>query len=330
MATVRSNRRIERAGVNAVRTLLEDHEHIVQEIDGGNDHGEDLIINVTRAGRRTGHYFAVQVKSGQKYKRARGYAIPVEDHFEDWRQSRIPVVGLVYDPDAGEIFWVNLTKELRAVSTSPSWVQISSSSRLSHDTIRGFIAETEAYVDNAGMRVRSGTSEDGFASAARARRGLDAATAPNPMYEGLGDFALRHEQKIDTVMRDIRLALPLMALAIIMAWEWPYQIRFVERNAPGMSPLPWVLNVYTFLAYAAVTMFFEFRAGRFPKQLGQWFSLFAINFLWVPMEDKGEGGWWGTAWIILGVFAPSIGHKALLVFFVGYAKERKRRAQESA
>ncbi|MER7582350.1 DUF4365 domain-containing protein [Kitasatospora sp. NPDC097691] len=62
MATIRPSRRIERAGVNAVRTLLEDHEHIVQEIDGGNDHGEDLFINVTRGGRRTGHYFAVQVK----------------------------------------------------------------------------------------------------------------------------------------------------------------------------------------------------------------------------------------------------------------------------
>ncbi|MGY0466322.1 DUF4365 domain-containing protein [Kitasatospora sp. cg17-2] len=330
MAKVRPSRRIERAGVNAVRTLLEDHEHIVQEIDGGNDHGEDLFINVTRAGRRTGHYFAVQVKSGKKYKRAHGYAIPIEEHFEDWRQSRIPVMGFVYDPDTDAIFWVNLTKELRAASEPPSWVQIPLSSQLSHDTIRGFIAEVEAYVDNAGMRVRSSTQEEGFAGAARARRGLDPATAPNPMYEGLGDIALRHEQKIDTVMRDIRRALPLMVLAMIMVWEWPRQIKFVEMNS-HMSPILWVVNVYMFIAYAALTIYFEFRAGRFPKQLGQWLSLFATNFLWVPAFDPGDGhGWWGTTWIVLGVFAPSIGHKALLVFFIGYAKERKRRAQELA
>lgn len=330
MAKVRPSRRIERAGVNAVRTLLEDHEHIVQEIDGGNDHGEDLLINVTRAGRRTGHYFAVQVKSGKKYKRAHGYAIPVEDHFEDWRQSRIPVMGFVYDPDTDAIFWVNLTKELRAATEPPTWVQIPLSSRLSPDTIRGFIAEVEAYVDNAGMRVRSSTQEEGFAGAARARRGLDPAAAPNPIYEGLGDFALRHEQKIDTVMRDIRRALPLMILAMIMIWEWPRQIKFVEMNSK-MTPTLWVINVYMFIAYAALTIYFEFRAGRYPKQLGQWFSLFAANFLWVPAFDPGHGhDWWGITWIALGVFAPSIGHKALFVFFIGYAKERKRRAQELA
>lgn len=329
MATVRPGRRIERAGVNAVRTLLEDHEHIVQEIDGGNDHGEDLFVNVTRAGRRTGHYFAVQVKSGKKYKRARGYAIPVDDHFEDWRQSRIPVMGFVYDPDVDEIFWVNLTKELRAATDPPSWVQIPRSSRLSHDTIRGFIAGVEAYVDTTGMRVRSATQEEGFAGAARARRGLDPVTAPNPLFEDLGDFALRHEERIGTVLRDVRRAIPLMFLAVIMIADWPYEVGFVKRYS-DMSPVAWVLNVYWFIAYAAVTMYFEFRAGRVPRELGRWFSLIAFNFLWVPFWDPGGSrGWWGTSWIAAGVIVPSMGYKAILVFFIGYAKERRRREQKA-
>ncbi|WP_327297749.1 DUF4365 domain-containing protein [Streptomyces sp. NBC_01197] len=70
MSTVRSSRRIERAGVNALRTLLEEDNHLVQEIDGGNDHGEDMIVNFTRHGKRTGYWIAIQVKSGKKYKRA--------------------------------------------------------------------------------------------------------------------------------------------------------------------------------------------------------------------------------------------------------------------
>ncbi|MFE4676167.1 hypothetical protein [Streptomyces sp. NPDC056723] len=61
---VRASRKIERAGGNALRAPLEEHEHIVQEIDGGNDHGEDVIVNFTRNGKRTPYWIAIQVKSG--------------------------------------------------------------------------------------------------------------------------------------------------------------------------------------------------------------------------------------------------------------------------
>ncbi|MGW1173327.1 DUF4365 domain-containing protein [Kitasatospora sp. NPDC002543] len=329
MATIRPSRRIERAGVNAVRTLLEDHEHIVQEIDGGNDHGEDLIVNLTRGGKRTGHYIAVQVKSGKKYKRARGYAIPIDDHYDDWKQSRIPVLGFVYDPDTGEIFWTNLTKKLREAPKAPSWIQIPEDSKLSNDSMRGFAAEVEEYVDSAGMRVRGRTQEEGFSGAARARRGLDPETAPNPLFEGFADFALRHEEKIDTLARDVRRAIPLMILAIIMAWEWPYQIRFVERYS-DISPLPWVMNIYTFISFAALAMYFEFRAGRIPKETGRWLALFAGNFLSVPVWDHGDQrDWWGTVWIFAGAFGPSLGVKFIFVSFVGFARERRRRSLSS-
>ncbi|MCX5406178.1 DUF4365 domain-containing protein [Streptomyces sp. NBC_00335] len=330
MATIRPSRRIERAGVNAVRTLLEDHEHIVQEIDGGNDHGEDLFVNLTRSGKRTGHYFAAQVKSGKKYKRARGYAIPVDDHYDDWKQSRIPVLGIVYDPDTGMIFWTNLTKQLRAAEQPPSWVQIPLSSRLTSENMRGFAAEVEAYVDGAGMRVRGATQEEALTEAIRARKGIDPELAPNPLYEGFGDFALRHEDKIAQIARTLLQATPLMILALVMVFEWPYQVRFVERYS-DISPVMWILNLYIFMFYMALTMFFEFRAGRVPKETGHWLALIAGNFLWIPIWDPGgHRGWWGTLWILLGATVPSWGYKTLLVHFIWYAKERRKRAQQAA
>ncbi len=134
MAKVNSRRRIERAGVNALRSLLEDHHHLVQEIDGGADHGEDLYVAVVREGRRTGHLVAVQVKSGQKYTRAQGYAIPVEDHREDWKQSRIPVIGVVYDLDKKQLFWTNLTQELRD-GNDANWIHIPRTNELSPKTM---------------------------------------------------------------------------------------------------------------------------------------------------------------------------------------------------
>lgn len=145
MAKVNSRRRIERAGVNALRSLLEDHYHLVQEIDGGADHGEDLYVTVVQEGRRTGHLMAVQVKSGQKYVRAQGYAIPVDDHREDWKQSRIPVIGVVYDLDSEQLFWINLTQELLAGNTA-TWIRVPRTNELSAQTINGFItAAVEAF-----------------------------------------------------------------------------------------------------------------------------------------------------------------------------------------
>lgn len=44
MSEVPESRRVGRMAVNEVRALLERYGHIVQEVDGGNDHGEDLHV----------------------------------------------------------------------------------------------------------------------------------------------------------------------------------------------------------------------------------------------------------------------------------------------
>ncbi|MFF9640544.1 DUF4365 domain-containing protein [Kitasatospora aureofaciens] len=335
MATIRTSRRIERAGVNAIRTLLEDHDHIVQEIDGGNDHGEDLFVILTRGRVRTGHIVAIQVKSGMKYKRANGYAIPIEDHYVDWKGSRIPVLGVVYDPDSTLLYWTNITKRLQSTNESPGWLQISRDAELSSGTIRGFVAEIEIYIDRQGMRIRGASEEESFAGAARARRGHfdgpapDPEAAPNPLFEGLGDLALRYEEAIGRGVRFIRRVLPLTVLALVMALEWPKQIQFAENYGGGFSPVMWTLNIYCFIFYAALTIFFEFRAGRIPRETGRWLSLIVGNILWIPVVDNGrDHGWYTTTWIWVGVIAPSLGWKFLLINFVGDAMERRRRLRD--
>jgi hypothetical protein len=150
VATISASRKIERAGVNALRTLLEEHDHLVQEIDGGADHGEDLHVWFASEGRRTGHVIAIQVKSGQKYKRANGYAIPVADHRGDWKESRIPVVGVVYDRDEKRLFWINLTKELRRGSKA-TWIQVPRGNELIDGSLDGFIADLREFIDAQGM-----------------------------------------------------------------------------------------------------------------------------------------------------------------------------------
>ncbi|MEU3319620.1 DUF4365 domain-containing protein [Streptomyces sp. NPDC006785] len=328
MSTVRASRKIERAGVNALRALLEDHEHIVQEIDGGNDHGEDMIVNFTRAGKRTPYWIAIQVKSGKKYKRVNGYAVPVDDHFDEWRQSRIPILGVVYDMKKRELFWVNLTEQLKSVEESPGWVQVANSSLLNSETIEQFFTEVANYAGEERMRIRATTDEEALSEAIRARRGLDPATAPNPLFEELANIALKYEDRLKAISRNLAAALPMMFLIMLMMWVWPYQIRFVE----GSSDMPawlWVSNLYLFMFTMSIVIFFELRVGRFPIETGKWLWMIAANFFWLPVIDAdGDSGWWGTFWITAGALVPSFGHKVLIVTFIRFAMDRVRKRRE--
>ncbi|MFI1382923.1 DUF4365 domain-containing protein [Embleya sp. NPDC020886] len=61
----------------------------------------------------TSDVIRVQVKGGDKWRRANGYAIPVSHHGDTWANGNIPVYCVVYDPDSKKLFWANATQQLR-------------------------------------------------------------------------------------------------------------------------------------------------------------------------------------------------------------------------
>jgi hypothetical protein len=102
-------------GVNAVRTFLEHHGCVFQEVAQQNNFGKDGYVDIGERGVITFLCAALQVKFGASYRTAKGdYVIPVDSHADTWRKSTIPVFGLVYDPDDGLIRWIDLTGYLRA------------------------------------------------------------------------------------------------------------------------------------------------------------------------------------------------------------------------
>ncbi|MFJ2159774.1 hypothetical protein [Streptomyces sp. NPDC087856] len=111
--------------VNEVRALLERHGHIAQEVDGGNDHGEDL-----------------QVKGGVSTRIRRGHRVPVGDHGGNWRDGRLPVLCIVHDPERGGLFWANATRQLRraeALRKTLKSVVVSRDSVLDDNIIGNFV-----------------------------------------------------------------------------------------------------------------------------------------------------------------------------------------------
>ena len=61
--------------------------------------------------RITGLCAAVQIKGGKSYRRTDGsYFIPLDEpHRKIWRESSVPVLGLVHDPEDGLIRWCNIS-----------------------------------------------------------------------------------------------------------------------------------------------------------------------------------------------------------------------------
>ena len=112
MGSVPESRAVSRTAVNVTRFLLEGHGHVVQEIDGSNDFGEDLYVTFTQGGERTSDIIAIQVKGGSSYRTRRGFRIPVENHTQQWESSAIPVICIAYDPESQNLHWANATESL--------------------------------------------------------------------------------------------------------------------------------------------------------------------------------------------------------------------------
>ncbi|MBM7774401.1 hypothetical protein JOD54_004605 [Actinokineospora baliensis] len=142
-------RKAGRAAVNALRALLERHNHIVQEVDGQNDFGEDLHVTFTEGGEVTGDLVKIQVKGGHSWRRATGYAVPVGDHGSTWADGNIPVLCVVHDPDTDGLYWANATKQLLAARRGGEVLKaiaVSLDDVLDDTSIADFVAEVRRYL----------------------------------------------------------------------------------------------------------------------------------------------------------------------------------------
>ena len=101
---LRKNRAKERAAVNAARSFFEANGCVFQEVDQGNDYGKDAYVDLVDGDKVSGHCIALQIKGGKKYKRANGYVIPIESHELVWRQSPLPIAGIVFDSESKTLY----------------------------------------------------------------------------------------------------------------------------------------------------------------------------------------------------------------------------------
>jgi hypothetical protein len=135
--------------VRAVAAIFEDHSMKVQRIDQANDIGRDLLVDLIEESGYTGEVIALQVKSGTKYKRSDGYAIPCSGKDAAfWRDTTVPIFGVVYDDELNALFWVNLSEWATDPyhPEPPTAVAVSSRQPLTGATLDGFLAAARCYL----------------------------------------------------------------------------------------------------------------------------------------------------------------------------------------
>jgi len=112
----------ERGAVNAVRTLLEAHRHVVDEVEGRNDYGRDLIVDITERGEITGAIIGIQVKGDRRFIKDGDWELPASPKDRRyWAESSVPIVGVLWNPDDGGMRWINLTAYARTDPTISTW-----------------------------------------------------------------------------------------------------------------------------------------------------------------------------------------------------------------
>lgn len=102
-------------GVDFIRSIVNYNNCIFHEINANNDLGIDAMIEIIKDEKPTGKLIATQIKSGKSYfnKKKNLCKLPVKNHSEYWTNYHLPVYGIVYVPEYGDAYWVNIKNYLK-------------------------------------------------------------------------------------------------------------------------------------------------------------------------------------------------------------------------
>lgn len=110
-----------RAGYRRLEAVLEAANIVVHRVETENDIGRDAFVDIVAGTEITGGVVCVQVKSGRSFFHENQWIIPgAPTDFTLWRESTIPVFGIVHDPDEDSLRWVDLS--LAASTTSDGYL----------------------------------------------------------------------------------------------------------------------------------------------------------------------------------------------------------------
>ena len=150
---------IEKKGINAFKTLVEEQGSIFREISGCDDIGHDGNIEIcTKKDDKyfpTGIEIKVQIKSGESYfKENNAFIKGDKKHFEYWKNHILPTIGIVYNPKNKTLYWTNISEYLEQQNEFNNY-NIPCDKILNEESFQYFIDECLNYCRNNKNRIDS-------------------------------------------------------------------------------------------------------------------------------------------------------------------------------
>lgn len=101
-------------GINYIRSIVEATSCLFHKIEQENDLGIDCIIEFTKDEKPMHKSIAGQIKSGESYYdvNSNQCKIPVNSHYEYWKNYPLPVYGFVVVPQLEKAYYVNIKNYL--------------------------------------------------------------------------------------------------------------------------------------------------------------------------------------------------------------------------
>jgi len=171
---------IERQGINYVRNVVESCNCTFEEIDLGNDVGNDGYIEFILGEEATGCCIGTQIKSGRSYISSdqRTYYIKAnKDHFEYWNSHILPIAGIVFNPLKRKAVWCDITEYLEknpeAIENGPHQIAISTDNEFSKITFHSFIKHFLRYQEKYQKGDNFGHSLEYFADIKNTQKCLE-------------------------------------------------------------------------------------------------------------------------------------------------------------
>lgn len=114
---INPNRETELEGIDFVRAVARRSKCSFQEFSHLNDQGNDCYIEFVENLIPLNYGVFVQIKSGASYKDGIGYKIPSDkNHLNYWSKSLYKAIGIVYDPEKANAFWVDISNYIESNS----------------------------------------------------------------------------------------------------------------------------------------------------------------------------------------------------------------------
>lgn len=187
------NIKIEKQGVRFVQAVVEDNHCIFQELSRENDQGNDCYIEFVKDGYATNYCVFVQIKSGNSYKDKSGYKIKADQaHLKYWSKALNLTICVVYDPEIGKAFWVDITsylaKQPQVLQQHYHTIRIDKDNELHEETFPEFMEYCIKFREHFSNYENYGRSLERFADVSN----------PGLCYEGLKSLYSNHREKPST------------------------------------------------------------------------------------------------------------------------------------